>query len=119
MAPSVRYRLRSNDVARYVIPPRAGGARSNRHGEEPTRAEKRIVDELDPRHRPLYQLTPSLDVVSYHHGGGSRVVVNLDELAAAQLASPDTHVIGATDSDAPPCGLRSFAVLARAIGATD
>jgi hypothetical protein len=85
MAPSIRYRLRSIDVARYVIPPRSGSSRADRLNEEPNRKEKQIVDELDPAHRPLYQLTPSRNIVRYHEGGQTTVVTSLDELAAARL----------------------------------
>ena len=79
---SVRYRLRSNDVARYIIPPHSGKARIDRYNEEPTRKEKQIVDELDPAHRPLFQLTPSHNIVSYRYGGHTSVLLNLSDLAA-------------------------------------
>ena len=79
---SVRYALRSNDVARYIIPPHSGKARVDRYNEEPTRKEKQIVDELDPAHRPLFQLTPSHNIVSYRYGGETRVLLNLNDLAA-------------------------------------
>jgi hypothetical protein len=79
---SVRYALRSNDVARYIIPPHSGKARIDRYNEEPTRKEKQIVDELDPAHRPLFQLTPSHNIVSYRYGGQTSVLLNLSDLAA-------------------------------------
>jgi hypothetical protein len=79
---SVRYRMRPNDVARYIIPPHSRKARVDRSNEEPTRKEKRIVDELDPAHRPLFQLTPSHNIVSYRYGGQTSVLLNLGDLAA-------------------------------------
>ncbi len=78
----VRYRLRAIDVARYIIPPYSRQVHIARLNEEPTRKEKQIVDELDPEHRPLYQLTPSLNVVVYRQGGPSTVIANLKDLAA-------------------------------------
>jgi hypothetical protein len=88
MAPSVRYRLRAIDVARYLIPPRGGRGRIDRLNEEPSVKEKQIVDELDPVHRPVYQLTPSLNIVSYRQGGQTTVVTNLNDLAALQSEKP-------------------------------
>lgn len=79
---SVRYRLGAEDVARYIIPPHSGHARINRYNEEPTDKEKQIVDELDPAHRPLYQLTPSNNIVRYEYGGQTTVLLNLSDLAA-------------------------------------
>ncbi len=75
----VRYRLRAIDVARYVIPPRSRQAHINRANEQPSRDEKRIVDEVDPRHRPLYQLTPSLNIVRYDGEGRTTIVSRLDD----------------------------------------
>ncbi len=85
---SVRYRLRADDVARYIIPPHSGHARINRYNEEPTEKEKQIVDELDPAHRPLYQLTPSNNVVRYEYGGRTTVILNLSDLAALPTEAP-------------------------------
>ena len=87
MRQSVRYRLRSIDVASYVIQPSSGEARSNRSNEMPSEEEKRIVDELDPAHRPLYLLTPSLDVMRYSHGGQLRLVTSLDDRRPAKCAA--------------------------------
>jgi hypothetical protein len=73
----VHYRLRPIDVASYVIPPRWEEWSSARSSETPDRKMQRIVDELDPAHRPVYVLTQSLDVVSYSRGGQTRVVTTL------------------------------------------
>lgn len=85
---SVRYQLGANDVARYLIPPHSRHARINRYNEEPTAKEKQIVDELDPAHRPLFQLTPSHNIVSYYYGGQTAVLLNLSDLAAMKRESP-------------------------------
>ena len=89
---SVRYQLHSNDVARYLIPPHSGKARIDRYNEEPTRKEKQIVDELDPAHRPLFQLTPSHNIVSYRYGGHTSVLLNLSDLAALTNSGPVNDV---------------------------
>jgi hypothetical protein len=99
---SVRYQLRANDVARYIIPPHSGHARINRYNEEPSRKEKQIVDELDPAHRPLFQLTPSHNIVSYHYGGETEVLLNLSDLAALNGETPVRDVdSGPPGSDTP------------------
>jgi hypothetical protein len=77
MRQRVRHRLRPIDVASYVIPPRWTEWLSARSNETPDRKMQRIVDELDPAHRPVYVLTQSLDVVSYSRGGQTRVVTTL------------------------------------------
>ena len=77
MRQRVRHRLRPIDVASYVIPPRSAEWISPRSDETPDRRMQRVVDELDPVHRPVYVLTQSLDVVSYSHGGQTRVVTTL------------------------------------------
>jgi hypothetical protein len=77
MRQRVRHRLRPIDVASYVIPPRWAECPSARLSETPDRKMQRIVDELDPAHRPVYVLTQSLDVMSYSRGGQTRVVTTL------------------------------------------
>jgi hypothetical protein len=99
---SVRYQLRADDVARYIIPPHSCHARINRSNEEPTAKEKQIVDELDPAHRPLYQLTPSHNIVSYEYGGQTTVILNLNDLAALQAEAPVNDLEHApTSADTP------------------
>ncbi|MAG30717.1 MAG: hypothetical protein CL908_07495 [Deltaproteobacteria bacterium] len=72
-APVVRYALRTADVASYVIHPRSGRSEVDRLNERPSSAERRIVDDLDPRGRPLYLLTPSRRVVRYVGGQEARI----------------------------------------------
>ena len=97
MRQSVRYPLRSIDVASYVIWPRSGEARSKRSNETPCEEWIRIVDELDPAHRPLYVLTPSLDVMRYSRGGKLHVLTSLNGLrlanrVAAVITAMNTRV---------------------------
>jgi hypothetical protein len=87
MRQSIRYRLRSIDVASYVIESGSEKARSGRSNEVPSYEEKRIVDELDPAHRPLYLLTPSLEVVRYGRGGQLRAITSLSDRRPAKPAS--------------------------------
>jgi len=77
MRQRVHHRLRSIDVASYVIPPRWTEWPSARSSETPDRKMQRIVDELDPAHRPVYVLTQSLDVVRYSRGGQTHAVTTL------------------------------------------
>ncbi|MFO0687927.1 MAG: hypothetical protein U0900_04425 [Myxococcota bacterium] len=61
----VRLRLAPEDVAIYGLHPRSGLADLDRANEGVTRPERRLVDEQDPLHRPLYVRTPSRRVVRY------------------------------------------------------
>jgi len=58
-APTVRFHMRRDDVASYVIHPRTGQPHLDRAYEEPTESERRLVQRLDPFGRPLYLLTPT------------------------------------------------------------
>ena len=64
-APVLRFGLRPTDVATYVLHPPSGSARVDRANERPNASERRLVDELDPKERPLYVLTPTRRVVRY------------------------------------------------------
>jgi len=77
MRQAVRHQLRQIDVASYVIPPRWRRWPSSRSSEMPDRKMQKVVDELDPAHRPVYVLTRSLDVVRYSRGEKTRVVTTL------------------------------------------
>lgn len=63
--PVLRFALRPVDVASYMLHPRSGESRVDRANETPNASERRIVDELDPRGRPLFVLTPSRRIVRY------------------------------------------------------
>ena len=63
--PVLRLSLQAEDVASYVVYPKTGATRVDRLNEQPSPGLRRVVDEVDPRRRPLYLLTPSLRVVRY------------------------------------------------------
>jgi hypothetical protein len=66
MAPiQVRLRFDPQDVAIYGLHPRSGRSELDRSNEVVTRHERRLVDEQDRLHRPLYVLTPSRRIVRY------------------------------------------------------
>ena len=62
----IRYKIGRTDVARFHVYPKAYDLRESRAREHVTRWDKQSVDSADPRHRPLYFLTPSLVVKAYH-----------------------------------------------------
>ena len=69
----IRLRLTEQDVASYVVRPRSGNRRVDRLNEKLTRSERRFVDEVDVRHRPLFVLTPSLRIVQHEAERGLHV----------------------------------------------
>jgi hypothetical protein len=91
MRQSVRFSLRSIDVASYLVESRSAATRSNGSNESPSENQRRIVDELDPAHRPLYVLMPSLDIVRYSQGRQLRVISSAkDRKPAKQLTTVTT-----------------------------
>jgi len=64
----VRLRLGPDDVAIYGLHPRSGQSDLDRLNESVSGSERRLVDEQDPLHRPLYVLTPSRRIVRYPDG---------------------------------------------------
>ena len=75
--PKARLSLAPDQVATFVIHPRTGDRRIDRVNERLTRGERRIVDELDPLHRPIYLLTPSGRVLIYRHGESTSEIAAL------------------------------------------
>ncbi len=61
----VRYTLKPQDVARFHIYPQGNDIVVNRANERPSRVDRRSVSVIDPLHRPLYILHPSLVVREY------------------------------------------------------
>ena len=108
MRQSVRYPLRSIDVASYVIWPRSGEARSKRSNETWSEEWIRIVDELDPAHRPLYLLTPSLDIVRYSRGGKLHVLTSLNDLRLADRAAAEITAMSTRVFACACCGSRAL-----------
>ena len=77
MPQSIRYQLRPADVASYLIPPRATTWPRDRSVDALLAEAQRIVDDLDPAHRPVYVLTDALEVVRYTGGGQPHAVARL------------------------------------------
>lgn len=86
-APSLRHQLTPSDEASYLVYTRLGFSRADRAMESPRAVARRIVDDIDAQHRPVYLLTPSLDIVTYEgdefrffaHLGDSRPVIAASE----------------------------------------
>lgn len=61
----VRYTLKPQDVAHFTIYARTGNRDVDLRNERPSRADRRFVTFVDPLHRPLYILHPSLVIREY------------------------------------------------------
>ena len=81
----VTYPLKSRDVARFHMYPRASNHRINRYNERASQADRRSVTVTDPQHRPLFILHPSLAIREYR-GRDAEVV------AVADLRHPKNQV---------------------------
>jgi hypothetical protein len=75
--PKASLSFTQDHVATFVIHPRTGHRSLDRANEKLTRGERRIVDELDPLHRPIYLLTPSGRIVTYAHGERTSEIADL------------------------------------------
>lgn len=62
----IRYTLEPWDVARFVIYPQTGNYDVDRANERPTVVDRRFVRFIDPLHRPIFILHPSLVIREYH-----------------------------------------------------
>ena len=82
----ISYILKPRDVARFHLYPVKRDLEKNRIDERPSRADLRSVVAVDPLHRPIYILHPSL-VVRVYRGEGSHgvKVANLRRPAQPQL----------------------------------
>jgi len=67
-ADQVTFTLKPQDVARFHIYPR-DRRYVNRANERPSRLDRRSVNVIDPLHRPLYILHPSLAIRAYRGQG--------------------------------------------------
>jgi hypothetical protein len=65
----ITYNLGTRDVARFAIYPRDSDYSVNRANERPSRVDRRSVSVIDPLHRPLYILHPSLAIRVYRGEG--------------------------------------------------
>jgi len=61
----IDYILKPQDVARFHLYPASRDARVNLISERPSGADRRSVSVVDPLHRPLYILHPSLAIRAY------------------------------------------------------
>jgi hypothetical protein len=61
----IEYALRRDDVARFHAYPRSSPS-ENMRNENPSRHDRRSVDDQDPLHRPVFILTPRLLVKAYY-----------------------------------------------------
>jgi hypothetical protein len=71
----VRTPLTERDVARFLIYYRTGRHDADRANERPSQADRRSVRFVDPLHRPLYILHPSLVIRVYRGEEGELVDV--------------------------------------------
>lgn len=74
--PTARVSLSPDHVATYIIHPRTGDSRTDRANDGISQGERRLVDEVDPLHRPLFLLTPTGRIVEYSHGASVTEVVD-------------------------------------------
>ena len=73
--PQIRYILKPQDVARFHLYPVNRDTAVNRINEQPSRVDLRSVSAVDPLHRPLYILHPSLSIRAYRGEGAVLVEV--------------------------------------------
>jgi hypothetical protein len=66
--PKARLSISQDHVATYVVHPRTGDSRTDRANERITPSERRLVDDVDPLHRPIFLLTPAGRIVTYSQG---------------------------------------------------
>jgi hypothetical protein len=71
----ISYRFGPHEVARFHAYPVYRDALSNRANERPSRADRRSVGIIDPLHRPLYVLHPSLAIRVYRGEDSERAEV--------------------------------------------
>jgi len=74
------YKLQRESVAHFQHYPVSLSERKAYTYEQHSRYQREVVDEIDPRHRPSYILTPSMRVVAYRGDG--------EELLVARLPRP-------------------------------
>jgi len=82
----ISYILKPEDVARFHLYPVNRSTAVNRINERPSRVDLRSVSTLDPLHRPLYILHPSLSIRAYRGEGPDYVeVANLQRPVRPKL----------------------------------
>jgi len=86
--PIVRFRIGPDDAASFLVYSRVHDPKTDRKNEAPSKSAMQIVDELDPERRPLFLLTPSLNVVRYD---GEKI------RSIARLGEGGDYIMAATD----------------------
>jgi hypothetical protein len=82
----ISYTLKPRDVARFHSYPRDRDFFTNRANERPSQVDRRSVSVVDPLHRPLYILHPSLAIREYSgEDNETREVANLRRSQRAPL----------------------------------
>jgi hypothetical protein len=85
---SLRQPLKTRDVARFVVYYRTGRRSVDRANERPSKGDRRSVRFVDPLHRPLYILHPSLMIRVYRGEEGELVdVADLRHREQGQLVA--------------------------------
>ena len=83
--PIVQLKIDRRHVATFAVHPRSGRIVVDRANNVITEAERRVVDEVDPLHRPLFVLAPSGRMLGYTHGGR---VATLADLGRGDVREP-------------------------------
>jgi len=92
----ISYILKPQDVARFHLYPANRDLATNRVNERPSRKDLRSVRTVDPLHRPLYILHPSLAVRAYR-GKDPQFV----EVASLRRPARSPRFAGRCSTDAP------------------
>jgi len=95
----ISYILEPQDVARFHLYPVNRDAAVNRINERPSRVDLRSVSAVDPLHRPLYILHPSLAVRAYR-GEDPKLV----EVASLRRPARTPRFARECSDDAPSLG---------------
>jgi len=83
--PSLRHRLEPTDAASYLVYNWLGFGIAARAMESPRAVAQRLVDEVDPERRPVFLLTPSLEIETYD-GNAFRFFGSLDDYSQTVTA---------------------------------
>ena len=95
----ISYILKPQDVARFHLYPANRDLATNRINERPSRKDLRSVRTVDPLHRPLYILHPSLAVRAYRGEDPQSV-----EVANLRRPTRPPSFAGRCSTDAPALG---------------
>ena len=84
--PVAHFRLGPNDVASYLVYSRVDERSLDRQTAKLILKARHITDDVDPLHRPVYLLTPSLTIVAYD-GTTARTLSRLEDARPTTLAA--------------------------------